>query len=162
MKQYIDASAMTSDENCGDGTAVKVNPSAGGTECIALPEGSCGAAFLTVPPDNWNGVVKATIYGHGIEAGPGEAMAFVAAKSIPSGAQLVSPENAEKLVVVVPFAEGDGSEYFVAVAGTLDVEGPAWTPGTMLSLWVGRLATDNTYEHEIRIVGVSLDFTCVE
>lgn len=158
MKHYVTASLMRPDENLGDGTSTKSEPTAGGVTHILCPEGTSGAAFDVLPPDNWNGYVDATIYANCIDDVSGSTKVFVAAEVIKSGSQYQLPENAEKQEAVISFTGSMTGQHGRACVGQITVDGPSWSPGDVLTLWVGRNATDNTLGSAIGITGVALQF----
>lgn len=157
QSQFVPASAMTIDENCLDGTSSKVLPTAGSLDRIACPpsEGS-GAAFCWAPPSNYAGGLKCTVYGHANNTGPGDVVPFVAGKVIAESAQFALPENATMANAAVTLSNTIALEE-VRAELTPTLEG-TWSNGDMITFWVGRLSTGDTYGDTFYIVGVKLEY----
>lgn len=157
QSHFVTASAMTTDENCLAGTASKTLPTSGSLDRIACPpsEGS-GAAFCWAPPSNYAGGLKCTVYGHANNTGTGDVVPFVAGKGISESAQFALPENATVASALVPLSNTIALEEVRAeLSPTLE---GTWTAGDVITFWVGRLETGDTYGDTFYIVGVKLEY----
>lgn len=159
---YVDSSAMTPDENLGQG-CTRFVATAGNMDCLQFEAGMDGAAFFSVAlPSNAvpGSTINATIYGaksgEGNPVPTGSAHVFVSARAINPPGQFTSAANATPAEAFVPMNGNYLREAFTApVTATIDGTAQA---GNALTFYVGRIAQDDTLEDAVLVTGVLLEF----